>query len=59
MKLPPDAFWAMTPRELAAALRAHRRPAAAEPLERGAFDLLMHRFPDHNGGPDGRDNRYQ
>ncbi len=49
----------MTPRELAAALRAHRRPAAAEPLERGAFDLLMHRFPDHNGGPDGRDNRYQ
>ncbi|CAN5417428.1 hypothetical protein BH11PSE4_BH11PSE4_25690 [soil metagenome] len=43
--LSPDAFWRMTPRELAQAIIAVRG-AAAMPLDRGAFDALMRRFPD-------------
>jgi len=48
LRLPPDAFWRMTPRELAAAIGAFapQRPA---PLARGAFDALMRRFPDAPG----------
>ncbi len=45
--LAPAAFWAMTPRELAAALRAGRTTPA---LDRTALDRLMHRFPDHPEG---------
>lgn len=45
--LPPSAFWAMTPRELAAALRGHLGlECAPTPLARGDFDSLMRRFPD-------------
>jgi uncharacterized phage protein (TIGR02216 family) len=46
----------MTPRELTAALAAHRRPAL-QPLGRASLDGLMRRFPD--GDTDGRDDRYQ
>ncbi len=45
LRLPPDAFWRMTPRELAHAVRAVRG-IAAMPLTRGEFDALMRRFPD-------------
>jgi uncharacterized phage protein (TIGR02216 family) len=45
LKLSPDQFWRMTPRELALALEGvHGR--APEPLTRGAFAALMERFPD-------------
>lgn len=43
--LAPDAFWRMTPRELAAAIEAVSGPRAA-PLARSAFTALMRRFPD-------------
>jgi uncharacterized phage protein (TIGR02216 family) len=45
LRLPPEQFWKMTPRELAHAIRAvagHSGP----PLARAAFDQLMRRFPD-------------
>lgn len=42
MRLAPEAFWAMTPRELFAA--AGLRVAA--PMGRDALDGLMARFPD-------------
>jgi uncharacterized phage protein (TIGR02216 family) len=45
LKLSPDAFWRMTPRELACALDAIASPSAA-PLERGELAGLMQRFPD-------------
>ena len=45
LKLPPDAFWRMTPRELALAVRAIRRPEA-EPIARETLDALAARFPD-------------
>ena len=48
LKLPPADFWAMTPRELDAALTGHygrRRPQGApKPSELAA---LMAQFPDH------------
>jgi uncharacterized phage protein (TIGR02216 family) len=44
LKLPPDAFWRMTPRELAFAIEAvHGRNA---PLTRAGLDQLMKRYPD-------------
>ncbi len=46
--LAPTAFWAMTPRELAACLP----PAAAGPLDRTALARLMARFPDRTPGSD-------
>jgi uncharacterized phage protein (TIGR02216 family) len=45
LRLSPDAFWRMTPRELGAAIRA-LAPPRTEPLARGTFDALMRRFPD-------------
>jgi uncharacterized phage protein (TIGR02216 family) len=45
LRLSPDAFWRMTPRELAAAISAVVPPRAAA-IGRGAFDALMRRFPD-------------
>lgn len=45
LKLSPDAFWRMTPRELALAIRTIRRPEA-EPIAREALDALAVRFPD-------------
>lgn len=45
LRLPPDAFWAMTPRELAAAIDAVRG-ARPSPLDRSAFNDLLRRYPD-------------
>jgi len=45
LRLPPDAFWRMTPRELALAIRAVRGPVTP-PLARRELDELMARFPD-------------
>ena len=42
--LAPDAFWRMTPRELAAA--AGLAGPARAPLDRARLDALMVRFPD-------------
>jgi len=44
LKLPPDAFWRMTPRELACAIEAvrGRKPT----LDRASFDELRQRYPD-------------
>jgi uncharacterized phage protein (TIGR02216 family) len=45
LRLPPEQFWRMTPRELAAALRGlYGEPAA--PLSRAELDALVARFPD-------------
>jgi uncharacterized phage protein (TIGR02216 family) len=46
LRLPPDQFWRMTPRELAAAI-AGLRGGATAPLGRAALDELMRRYPDH------------
>ncbi len=46
--LSPAAFWAMTPRELSAALAACSGAAPA-PLERGNLLDLMRRYPDDSG----------
>jgi uncharacterized phage protein (TIGR02216 family) len=48
LRLPPDDFWRMTPRELAAAMQALLGPQAGA-LDRGAFDALHARFPDSAG----------
>jgi uncharacterized phage protein (TIGR02216 family) len=45
LRLPPDQFWRMTPRELAYAIAAVRGPGG-EPLDRASLDKLMHQFPD-------------
>ena len=42
MKLAPKDFWAMTPRELAAALMAPE----AQPLTRARLLALMEEYPD-------------
>jgi uncharacterized phage protein (TIGR02216 family) len=48
LHLAPNAFWRMTPRELAAAIRASRG-GVAPPLARAVLDQLMQRFPDRTG----------
>lgn len=45
LRLAPDAFWRMTPRELAQAVEAIRGPATTPPA-RGELDDLLARFPD-------------
>jgi uncharacterized phage protein (TIGR02216 family) len=45
LRLPPDAFWKMTPRELAAAIDAVLGPREM-PLDRASFAALRARFPD-------------
>lgn len=44
LKLSPQAFWALTPRELATALEAHN-PQPDRP-DTNALRTLMARFPD-------------
>jgi uncharacterized phage protein (TIGR02216 family) len=44
LRLPPDAFWRMTPRELALAIEAVTGRSA--PLGRATLDALMKRYPD-------------
>ena len=51
LHLSPDAFWSMTPRELAHAIAGFRGRAPA-PIERGDFDALMQRFPDKGANHD-------
>jgi uncharacterized phage protein (TIGR02216 family) len=49
LRLPPDAFWAMTPRELAA---AHRALAPSTPgFDRSDLAALIAAFPDHLPAP--------
>jgi uncharacterized phage protein (TIGR02216 family) len=45
LRLSPDAFWRMTPRELAAAMEGLLGPRAAA-LDRRSFAALRARFPD-------------
>ncbi|WP_149575060.1 rcc01693 family protein [Xanthobacter oligotrophicus] len=45
LRLSPDAFWRMTPRELAAAVSA-LLPPAPDHLSRPDLSALMKRFPD-------------
>ncbi len=45
LRLAPEAFWAMTPRELGYAIDAVLGPRDAA-LERAGFAALMARFPD-------------
>jgi uncharacterized phage protein (TIGR02216 family) len=45
LHLSSDAFWRMTPRELAHAITAVRGHAPA-PIARADFDALMQQFPD-------------
>jgi uncharacterized phage protein (TIGR02216 family) len=49
LRLPPDHFWRMTPRELACAIAAVRGPIR-EPMDRTSFDTLMQEFPDKPPG---------
>ncbi len=44
LRLSPDAFWRMTPRELSAALGWSGARAAH--CDRAALDALLQRFPD-------------
>jgi uncharacterized phage protein (TIGR02216 family) len=54
LRLSPDAFWRMTPRELAHAIRAVRGATPSSPT-RAEFDALLRRFPDagNRSRPDG------
>ncbi len=48
----PTAFWAATPRELAAALSPPVTDASATtPLSRDELAALVRRFPDHKRAP--------
>jgi uncharacterized phage protein (TIGR02216 family) len=44
LRLPPEQFWRMTPRELTYAIEAVTGRGA--PLDRQAFDDLMKSYPD-------------
>ena len=47
LRLPPAQFWAMTPRELDAALRGRLGPSAGSAVPtRSGLAALMRRFPD-------------
>lgn len=45
LRLPPESFWRMTPRELALAIEAVRGRVPAS-LDREAMVSLMRRYPD-------------
>lgn len=46
LRLAPDIFWAMTPRELDAALRGAFGVAASHPMSRSDLLALMAAYPD-------------
>lgn len=46
LRLPPDAFWAMTPVELLAALQGAGIAPIGGFMDRNALDSLMAAFPD-------------
>lgn len=48
LRLSPEQFWRMTPRELAYAVAAVRGPNR-EPMDRAELDKLMQMFPDKRG----------
>ncbi len=50
LRLAPEVFWRMTPRELAAALRAAAGPPRPR-LDRAGLAALMARFPDAPAPP--------
>ncbi|HXF53613.1 MAG TPA: rcc01693 family protein [Hyphomicrobiaceae bacterium] len=50
LRLAPEAFWSMTPRELDAALSAMLGPAGT-PLSRGELVSLIARYPDPPSSP--------
>ncbi len=52
MRLSPAVFWAMTPRELGAAMRAFGHGVHAPP-GRGEMESLMQAFPDRPQGHSG------
>lgn len=49
MRLAPEVFWGMTPRELAAAAHPYQGAQGGAP-DRGALDQLLSRFPDQIQG---------
>ena len=49
LKLSPREFWAMTPRELAAAHEGVTGRGAGQPLDRDALEALMANHPDGEG----------
>ena len=53
LKLSPEQFWRMTPRELALAVEALR--GRGTPLARARFDALMKRYPDELHRPTAAD----
>lgn len=46
LRLSPQSFWTMTPRELAAALEGAFGRSFSAPLARGELTALIERFPD-------------
>ena len=46
LRLPPSVFWAMTPRELSAALDWSAGSSAPVPLARDGLAALSARYPD-------------
>jgi len=46
LRLPPEAFWRMSPRELAAAWQAHAGPDRSAAPSRNDLSALMRAFPD-------------
>ncbi|GAA3855277.1 phage tail assembly chaperone [[Pseudomonas] carboxydohydrogena] len=50
LRLSPAQFWAMTPRELAFAIRA-ARGVVPEPIDRTSLDNLIQKFPDRAEAP--------
>lgn len=46
LRLPPAVFWAMTPRELSAALNWSAAKSAPVPLTRDDLEDLSARYPD-------------
>jgi uncharacterized phage protein (TIGR02216 family) len=57
LRLSPQAFWSMTPRELDAALGAVLGPAGGGPLSRADLARLLDRYPDTPSPGDGRGER--
>jgi uncharacterized phage protein (TIGR02216 family) len=46
LRLPPAAFWSLTPRELDAAIRGLTGSPVPHPPRRSDLEQLMNRFPD-------------
>lgn len=50
LKLSSRDFWALTPRELAAAIDGARGHGAVPPMDRARFEALLARYPDPAAG---------